>query len=159
MADEKQLKQASTAFTTLCGTLDSLNWKYEKDEAQLSIESGAQGEDLPIDINIKVDVDRMLILLLSLLPFVTPDDKRLDMAVAVSAANNLLVDGSFDYDIKQGRMFFRMTSSFRESLVGKDLFTYMLLCSCKTIDDFNDKFMMLAKGLITLEQFFETINK
>ena len=89
----------------------------------------------------------------------TPDDKRLDMAVAVSAANNLLVDGSFDYDIKQGRMFFRMTSSFRESLVGKDLFTYMLLCSCKTIDDFNDKFMMLAKGLITLEQFFETINK
>lgn len=152
MADEK-LERAQKVYGTLCSTLDSHEWHYKKDEEKLSIDCGAQGEDLPMEITIKVDAERQLIMLLSHLPFVISEDKRLDVAIAVSAVNNKLVDGSFDYDIADGHMFFRMTSSFIESEIGNDLFTYMLMVSCHTIDEYNDKFLMLGKGMMSIEDF------
>ena len=150
MADEK-LERAQKVYGTLCSTLDSHEWHYKKDEEKLSIDCGAQGEDLPMEITIKVDAERQLIMLLSHLPFVISEDKRLDVAIAVSAVNDRLVDGSFDYNIADGHMFFRMTSSFIESEIGNELFTYMLMVSCHTIDEYNDKFLMLGKGMMSIE--------
>lgn len=152
MADEKMVRAQKT-YETLCATLDSHDWHYKKNEKHLSIECGAQGEDLPIEIKIRVDPSRQLIVLLSHLPFIIPEDKRLDVALATSLVNNHLVDGSFDYDITDGQMFFRMTNSFIESEIGNELFTYMLMVSCHTIDDYNDKFFMLGKGAISMEDF------
>lgn len=152
MADEK-LERAQKVYGTMCSTLDSHEWHYKKDEEKLSIDCGAQGEDLPMEITIKVDAERQLILLLSHLPFVISEDKRLDVAIAVSAVNDKLVDGSFDYNIADGHMFFRMTSSFIESEIGNELFTYMLMVSCHTIDEYNDKFLMLGKGMMSIEDF------
>lgn len=157
MAEQEKLKLAKTTFDTLCKALEHHDWHFKKDEESLTIECGAQGDDLPMEITIVVDSERMLIILMSHLPFVTPEDKRLDTAVAVSAVNYALVDGSFDYDIKSGHMIFRMSNSFRESLIGEELFMYMILVSCHTIDEYNDKFLMLSKGVLSLEQFIEGI--
>lgn len=153
MAEEKDLQRAKTVYEALCGNLDGHKWRYKKNEDELSIECGAQGDDLPMELTIQVDADRQLILLLSHLPFVISEDKRLDLAVAVSVANSRIVDGCFDYDVRTGHMFFRMTNSFIESEIGDDAFSYMMYCSCRTIDDFNDKFLMLAKNMMSLEQF------
>ncbi len=153
MADEKKLRNAQAAYATLCSTLDSHDWHYSKDDENLKIECGAQGDDLPMKITIRVDAERQLVMLLSHLPFVVPADKRLDLAVAVSVVNDRLVDGSFDYDVKSGHMFFRMTNSILENDMGRDAFSYMLFCSCQTIDAYNDKFLMLAKDLMSLEKF------
>lgn len=157
MSEIKNLEQAKATFATLCQTLDKHEWRYKKNEDTLSIECGAQGDDLPMEINVLVDADKMLVLLISHMPFVIRDDKRLDVAIAVSAINNALADGSFDYDIASGHMFFRMTNSFIESMISEEVFVYMLFCSCKTIDEYNDKFLMLAKGLIPIEQFLSTL--
>lgn len=157
MAEQENLKLAKTTFDTICKALEHHDWRFKKDEEELSIECGAQGDDLPMEITINVDPERMLIILLSHLPFITSEDKRLDTAVAVSAVNYALVDGSFDYDIKSGHMIFRMSNSFRESLIGEELFMYMILVSCHTIDEYNDKFLMLSKGVMTLEQFIANI--
>jgi len=157
MAEIKDLTKAKETFAKLCQALDSREWHYKKDEEKLSVECGAQGEDLPMEITIRVDADRMLIILISHLPFVIQEDKRLDTAVAVSTINNLLVDGCFDFDIKSGHMFFRMTNSFIESEIGEDVFMYLLMCSCQTIDEYNDKFLMLAKGMLSIEQFLGNI--
>ncbi len=153
MAEERDLQQAKTVYATLCKTLDSHEWKFNGNEEELCITCVAQGEDLPMQIKLEVDAKRHLAILVSHLPFVVPEDKRLDIAVAVSTVNYALVDGSFDYDVKTGHMFFRMTTSYLESEIGSDAFTYMLFCSCKTIDEYNDKFLMLAKNMMTLEQF------
>lgn len=59
-----------------------------------------QGDDLPIEIQIRVDVEHSLIILLSHLPFLVGKEKRLYMAVAISIVNNVIVDGSFDFVIK-----------------------------------------------------------
>lgn len=133
--------------------LDGNDWHYKKDDAKLKIECGAQGDDLPMDISIRIDSDRQLVVLLSHLPFVVSEDKRLDIAVATSVINYKLVDGSFDFDIEDGHMFFRMTSSYRESELAKEVFFYMLMCSCQTIDEYNDKLLMLAKNMLSLEDF------
>ncbi|MBR6742530.1 MAG: hypothetical protein IKM09_03700, partial [Clostridia bacterium] len=97
-------------------------------------------------------------MLISHMPFVIHEDKRLDVAIAVTALNNRLVDGCFDYDIKSGHMFFRMTNSFIDSRLDEEVFAYMLFCACKTIDDYNDKFLMLDKGMLSLEQFLSSLD-
>lgn len=157
MAEVNNVAQAKAAFDTLCQALEHHEWHYEKDEEKLSIECGAQGEDLPMKLTIKVDAERMLIMVLSHLPFVIQEDKRLEVAIAVSAINNALVDGCFDYDVASGHMFFRMTNSFLESTVSEEVFAYLLYCSCQTIDEYNDKFLMLAKGMLSIEQFLAAI--
>ena len=58
MADQNDLMQAKQVFDTLCQTLDGHDWVYEKDESELTIECGAQGEDLPIQITIRIDPKR-----------------------------------------------------------------------------------------------------
>lgn len=157
MAELKNLEQAKAVFVTLCHTLDKYEWRYKKNDEKMSVECGAQGDDLPMELTVNVDADRMLIMLISHLPFVIQEDKRLDVAIAVSAINNALVDGCFDYDVASGNMFFRMTNSFHESILGEAVFAYMLFASCQTIDEYNDKFLMLAKGVLSIEQFLSTL--
>lgn len=158
MAEQNNLAQAKAVFDTLCRTLEKHEWHYEKDEEKMSINCKARGDDLPMDITVTVDAVRMVVILLSPIPFTINEEKRLDVAIAVSAINSLLVDGSFDYNVMSGDMAFRMTNSFIDSTIGEDVFTYMLFCSCQTIDEYNDKFLMLAKGMVTIEQFISTIS-
>lgn len=154
MADEKRERAVST-FQTLCNMLDNNDWSYQKHEEDLVIVCGAQGEDLPMEIILRIDEDRQLISLLSEIPFTVNEDKRMEMAVAVSSVNNRLVDGSFDFDIASGDLYFRMTSSFVASDISEDVFKYMLYCSCMSIDEYNDKFLMLSKGMISIENFMK----
>jgi len=157
MDELKKLEQAKSAFETLCQTLDKNEWSYRKDEEKLSIECGAQGEDLPMEITVKVDAERMIVRLFSHIPFVVQEDKRIDVAIAISAINNSLVDGCFDYDIATGHIFFRMTNSYIESKISDEVFAYMLYLSCHVIDEFNDKLLMLAKGMVSMEQFLSSL--
>lgn len=157
MAEEKEIRQAKATYDTLCEMLKERDWHYESDEDNFTIMCGARGEDLPMEIRIQVDPERLIVTLLSQMPFSVPEDKRVEMALAVSAINFSLVDGSFDYNFVDGTMLFRMTSSYRESLVGKDMFEYMLYVSCKTIDDYNDKLLMIIKEKMTLEDLVKFI--
>ena len=155
MATDKELLQAKEAFKTLCAMLDGREWKYDKDEENLAIKSGASGDDLPIDIRITVDPNKQLVTLLSQLPYSVPEDDRVLLAVAVCAANYNMVDGSFDYNLSSGNIMFRMTTSIRESIISQDVFEYMLYVSCRTVDEYNDKFFMLTKKTMSLEDFIK----
>ena len=95
---------------------------------------------------------------LSKLPFSIPENKRVDAAVAVCIANYRLVDGSFDYNISDGEIVFRLTSSYRESTLGEELFKYMIMVSSSTVDEYNDKFFMIAKDMMNVRQFMEQEN-
>lgn len=155
MDDANLQKQAKQTFDTLCRMLDNKQWHYQKDVESYTINCGVQGDDLPMDISIEVDAQRQLIVLLSIIPFTVPEDARMDMAMAICAANAYIVDGSFDYDVTRGRIIFRMTSSFRDSLISEDLFEYMLVVSCNTIDDCNDKFLVACKKHMTVDELLE----
>lgn len=154
---EPNLEQARAVFDTLCRTMDRLEWHYKK-ISDLSLECGAKGDDLPMELTIKVDEERSLVRLISLLPFSIPEDKRLDVVVAISALNNALVDGCFDLDLGDGALFYRMTNSYMDSELGEEVFEYLLYSSCQIIDEYNDRFLMLSKGMISLQDWISKIN-
>lgn len=155
--DEKKLKQAKSVYQSLCQMLDDLDWHYEKIEEDLAIKCKSQGDDLPIDIAIMVKSQIEIVTLLSPMPFSIPQNRRTALAVAVSRANNGLADGSFDYDYQSGNICFRLTSSYTGSLVSKEMLKYMLMCSCYMIDEYNDKFLVVAKTNMTNDEIVEFI--
>ncbi len=159
MVDEKIMKQAKAVYETICQTLSSRDWNFTRHDDDLVITCGARGEDLPIDILIAVNPRAQVVSLFSSMPFKIAEDKRVDAALAVCIANYGLVNGSFDYDLSDGEIRFRVVSSFRESILGEELFNYMVLVAASTVDDYNDKFLMLSKGMFSVQQFIEWENE
>ena len=155
--DENKLKQAQAAYKTLCDTLDAREIQYQKDDEHLGIFSGATGDDLPIPIIIHIDVDRMLIVLNSQMLFEVPEERRCQMAVAISRANYGIPDGGFDYDFLSGNIIFRLTSCYRDSLIGQELFEYMLVYAFGIVDQYNDLFEKVATTDMTVEEILKTI--
>ena len=154
--DEIKIKHASSMYKKLCESMDVLDWEYTKKDEDLQIECSARGEDLPIDLVININPELQMLSLFSRLPFTVSEDKRLDFAVVTSIVNNTMVDGCFDYDISDGNIFFRMTNSFLDAELGFETIRYLIFCACATIDKYNDKFLMIAKGMLSLEQFMES---
>ena len=110
---------------------------------------------MPQPTMIRVDEEREVIHVLSPIPSHIPEDKRIDAAVAVSVANYGLVNGSFDFDMRDGEIRYRVTQGFMGIEVSEELVRYILAVVFKTTDDYNDKFFMLGKGLISLDKFIE----
>ncbi len=152
---DKQAK-AEKMFETLCQTLDKRDWKYEKGTNGLYIDTGCAGEDIPIEIRVLVDADRQIVRVLSHMPVQVPEDKRLEMAIAISCVNNVLADGCFDFDIHEGLVFYRMGCNYIDKQVGEEALEYLVFCSIQIIEQYNDQFLMLAKGLLPLQQFLES---
>ena len=155
MADNYDMKKEEVVFKSLVKMLDTRDWKYEKHEEKLLIKSGIKGDDLPVEFIVVVKPRNEVVQFISQLPFNMPEDKRVDGAIAICVANYGLVDGSFDYDINDGSIIFRLTSSYRSSDLGLDLFEYMIMVAASTVDSYNDKFFMLSKGAMTLQQFIK----
>lgn len=155
MADTMELALAQKVYETLCAALDARNWRYQKEEERLLVHFGVNGEDIPMNFILVVDAERQLVRLMSPLAFKMSEDKRVEGALATCAASYGLVDGSFDYDMSDGEIVFRMTASFRESEIGEGLFQYMISCSCATVDRYNDQFLALNKGMLSINDFIK----
>ena len=153
MAEVNETAHAKIVYEDLCAALDRRKWPYQKHEEDLVVTFGVASDDLPMNFVLAVDAERQLLRLFSKLPFTVPEDKRMDLAIATCVASNKLADGSFDYDIATGRIVFRLTASFRESKIGDGLFEYLVGCSSVTVDAYNDKFLALSKGFISINDF------
>ena len=153
---EENLVKAKETYDCMCAMLDENNWHYEKIESDLTIKSAVKGDDLPIEFVMKVNPRNQVVSFISWMPFKIDEAKRLDMALAVCAANFGMADGSFDFDIESGALIFRLTTSYRESVLSKDIFEYMLYLSSATVDKYNDKFFMISKGMLSVQQFIES---
>ena len=153
MTEEIKMDLAKEVYATLCAALDKREWHYEKDEENLVVYFLVGGDDIPMSFIIAVDAERQLVRVMSPLPFKFSEDKRMDGAIATCVASFGLADGSFDYDITTGMVVFRMTATYRESKLGDGLFQYMISCSSVMVDKFNDKFLAIDKGLMSIGDF------
>ncbi len=152
--DEK-MNQARKVYDHICSAIEARKWRYNKDEDKLTVFFSVTGEDIPMHFVISVDAGRSLIRLTSPMMFDIPEDKRVDGALAACGATYGLADGSFDYDITDGSIAFRMTASYRESEISEYLLQYMISSACRVVDRYNDKFLMLAKGKLDASAFFD----
>lgn len=152
---EINMTKAKEVYRTLLKMLDAKKFKYERHDEDLLIKSGIRGEDLPVEFLMVVMPKNEVVQFISPMPFKIAEDKRVECALAVAVANYGLINGSFDFDLSDGEIRFRLTTSYRDSTLGKDLFEYMMMVGASTVDNYNDKFLMLSKGIITVEQFME----
>ena len=147
------MELAKQVYQTLCDAIERRDWNFEKDEEKLLVHFGVNGDDIPMQFILIVDAERQLIRVMSPLPFKMSESKRMEGAIAACAASYGMADGSFDYDLSDGAIVFRMTASFRESLIGEGLFQYMISCSCAMVDKYNDQFLALDKGIMSITDF------
>ena len=138
--------------------LDDHNFHYEPHDDDLVITLTVHGDDLPQPTIIRVLADRDVISVMSPIPSHIPEDKRVDGAIAVSVANYGMINGSFDYDMTDGEIRFRVAQGYRGVEVSDELIRYILGIAFFTTDKYNDRFFMLNKGVITLEKFIEMEN-
>lgn len=158
MADQKNVRDALNTYNLLCEALDEHEFKYEKHADDLVITFGMSGEDIPMQFVVMIDAERSLIRIFSPIPATFGEDKRIEGAIATCQVNYKLSFGSFDYDIKKGTVSFRMVSSYKDSLLSKDMFMYMIAFANFNVDKYNDKFFMLAKGMMTIEDFMKWLS-
>lgn len=151
--DEELEKMGKTVYETICAMLDEKGYRYQRHDDEYYVSCGLIGEDLPMDMILAVHPERQIVRLISPIPFTVPEDKRVDIALATTVVNDRIVDGSFDFDLSKGRICFRCTASYIESILGKELFSYMLHISASTVDEYNDKFLMICKGIVSFEDF------
>ena len=153
MAESDKHKEAQVVYRTLCDALDARKWRFERYDDDMVIHFTVSGDDIPMEFLMGVDADRELITVYSRLPFVFPEDKRLEGAIATGYANYKMVDGNFDYNYADGSTSFKMTCTFTGSLISGELLDEMVQYAACALDDYNEKFMMVARGYWTIDQF------
>ena len=156
---EINLERAKEVFQTICDAFDAKELKYQTDAEKLVLQCGFQGEDLPISITMRVEPKLEVVSFFSKIPFSVAEDNRIAVAAAITMANSFLKSGCFDFDLSSGNIYYRVANSYRDCVVGKEMFIQMLAISYGAIENYNDKFMLLANGTISLEKFYEAIKK
>lgn len=155
MIEKSKLVKAQKMYQTLCDILNDGKVRFEKDDQNLTINFTMTGEDLPMKFFIIINAESELINIFSPIPAKFSSEKLLDGAVAVCQANYTTTYGCFEYDLSNGTILFKMNSSYKDSLISSTVFYALIMVANMCVDKFNDKFLLLAKGLITLETFFQ----
>ena len=150
--DNETLLLTENTFDTVCAALDERRWYYEKDKENYTLNCKANGKDLMMEIDVSLDVDKRIVMILSRLPFTVPKERRDEMAEAICMINHALGEGCFDYHVKKGTVCFRMTSSYRGSVIAKSVFDRMIVMSFATVDQYNDKIFLYSLGAISLDE-------
>lgn len=155
-AEQNRIETVSRNTEVLISMLDRRELKYtieERSESRTHIRIRFTGEDLPISLHIILRTDRQIVSVLSAMPFHISGERMQDAAIAVTAANHGLIDGSFDLNMKTGEIRFRLTSCFIGTVLSEELFAYLVFVSAETIDRYNDRFSDLNEGKLDLAGF------
>lgn len=153
--------EAKVLFGTLCQTLDNMQWKYNKEEREdnFALFTSAVGKDLTMKLAIRIDVDRQVMYLKSPMPFAVPQEMRDTLAKALIIANWSMLNGSFEMDMNDGFVAFKMIVPYMSSMLSTEVCRYMIVLSCNMVDKFNDKLDAICKGQMTLTEFQNFVNQ
>ena len=153
--EENNIQEAKEVFAGICRMLDNNKWQYTKNEEDMYINTKAVGKDLSMEISMLVEPENCDVLLQSYLPFTVPDDLMRDMAVAICETNQHILNGRFVLKAEEKNVVFYMSNHYGGALLNDDVYEYLLMVSCRTIDDYNDKLMLLAKKKVNLERYMK----
>lgn len=152
----ERLDNTKKNFATLISALEKRKLKYniqsnEPDRPHVVL--SFTGEDLPLSLHIVLWSDRQVVSILSAMPFHINENRRMEAALAVTHANQGLIDGSFDLNMQNGELRFRLTSTYMGTAMTEEAFLYMIYTSADTIDRYNDRFMLVNTGALSVEEF------
>ena len=155
MTDEMKIQHARAMYEKTKEMLIEKEVKFQTDDEKMVINFIMGGDDIPMDILIVSDAGGQKLRTLSKMPLTVNPDKMVEMATAVCIANNGLYMGNFDYVLTEGVIFFAIQQSFLGTDLSKELIDLMVAATIDAVDKYNDRFLMLDKGMLTLEKFIE----
>lgn len=155
--DKNEKRAAAAEFDAICAALDSRGWSYEKDKDTFSVAFTSNGTEMPLSIALKVNPELMTVSVYVIPPLETPEGKEEDFAVATALINDGIVHGNFDYDKKERRMIFRMSTSYRDSTLDNDVYFYLIGAAFSTVDSVAPTIKALCDGKLTVEQIITAI--
>ena len=138
--------------------LQGVDFSFDEHREDLAITLTVHGDDLPIRTIIRVLEDKDVVSIRCPMPGHIDEDKRMEMAVAVTVANYGMINGGFQMDMSDGELTFNLSQTYRGMQLSDEAIRYMLGIAFNTTDKYNDRFFMLNKGVITLEKFIEMEN-
>ncbi len=159
---KEDYEEGAKIFSKLCDYFTRKELEYhilDTQEEGISVLTAClSGDDLPMDIAMAVNACDNLLIFTSLLPVTFDKAKIKDGALAVCMVNNDLNDGHFDLNVDSGEISFRLCNRWTDSNVGDDIFAYLLQMGGSCVDVYNDKFLLLSKGMISIEDLDKFIN-
>lgn len=159
MADNKLIARADEVYDILVSELDSREWHYDEDREKRTIRFSVSGKQMTVAYDFKIDADRQLILLNSLLPFDIKEDKSGDFMLAVCRTNSSLPDGRFRLYLENDAVSFDMTCSYIESLIGEELFEYLINYTLFIVDRYGPRLKDLNDDVIDVQKYIDTIGE
>ncbi|MCR4625318.1 MAG: YbjN domain-containing protein [Lachnospiraceae bacterium] len=96
----------------------------------------------PFNVHVKLTIypENGLLSFFSLLPFDVPPAKSNEVAKLACTINyNDLYAGNYDYSVEQGKILFRLSIPFRNSILSKDLIEECLQYTISTVSKYNNK--------------------
>ena len=136
--------------------LDNMGLSYGKEDDMIMLE--VVGKDIPMEFRFSVNPKKETIVVYSRLPIDVVEEKSEPIVYAICATNYKILNGCFEYDEERGSIFFRMTESYRNSEISEEMIRYLIRCSLNTVDDYNDKLLLISRGLMMLEEYEKEIN-
>lgn len=140
-------------FETLKSALTKKDWNYHEIPGENAIISNATGEDFPINYIFRIDSERSGVVFKTDTIANFDKDRREIGAIATCIANHSLVYGHFDFDLATGNLHYTLFDSLFDSNVGEDFFLNIMSAAISVADRYNDRFLLLSKGLITIMDF------
>jgi hypothetical protein len=158
---EKVSKRGKEVLDTICEMMDDNGWHYQKKEedGEFSVAIGFDTEDYDINLHFFVDLQTQKITLLSMLPFSIKEESVDACAIAACELNYSMKDGDFLYDFTHNSLFFKLTTSFKGSLLSKSLISSFMDLAYAILDIYNDRFAALNDGEISLSDFINRIGE
>lgn len=153
-----QTKNPEAVLKAIGETLGALGYTYDFDEENQVFSLSVVGKDIPMRLRIGVSEKQQTIIIYSTLPIEVSKSRNEIVSMAVAAINYKLINGCFEYDEEDCAIYFRMTESYRDSEISAEMIKYLIRCSLLTVDDYNDKLLLLCRGLLTLEEYEKEIN-
>lgn len=147
------MQNAADMYSRLRKMLDDMNWQYSRLKRELGVRYFVSGEDIPMEFLVKIKPDVRMLCFISILPAKFNDSNRADAVLAACAANHGMVMGSFAYNMELDRVVFMASSLYDECETGTDWLKHQMYLSQTIVEQYNDRFLMLSKGVLSVEDF------
>lgn len=154
------METKQSLYSKFCGYLDSIGFKYDRDDEKYSVDTGVQGDDLPMRFRITFTDTPLRMWMWSMLPATVRDNKKMAAcAIAVHKVNSELFLGNFDLDPEDGTIGYELTTLFEGCVVEDPSVTFgtIIVLVTNLIDKYNEKIAALATGVIDLDEFMKKI--
>ena len=143
-------KQARAAHCAMCSMLEKEGLRFEEKEEGRILFSLRLGQEM---YSVSIVVDEMRQIIRINVPLLRiPEERRNSAAALVCTINYMLVDGAFDFDIRDGEITFRVAGSIGDIIIGPKYCKYLFYCAMSSCVQFGRILRDFAAGRLGFEQ-------